>query len=231
MTVWLRLKDKRPIDNGWQLPNFQGLTPAQIEETDDVGMRLDQHVVVDCDNEEAKAAWLTHIGLPLEHTLVRKSPKGWHFIYWRSPLYSAGVSSHVPWSAVHPRIDLKAGMGHQVAYKGEGRYTLHDMAPADFLRDWIPPDSKMEWDGPEWSEMPFGMGDNAMFRFGCLLRRWGADEHTIAQCLAAIADITMTEQPMPLDTIRRLARQAAKHKPEPAHAVTCPHCEQEFQVL
>lgn len=213
--------------SGWQLPEFKGVLP---EAGDWIGLRLDDWIVVDCDDEAALEAWLKHVDKPLRHTFVRKTPHGWHLFYRRT-YQSLSVRAQVLRS-VSPKIDLKLGVGHQVVFFAPGYETIEGTGGATampFDPAWVPAESGEAWAGDEWSEMPEGIGDNSMIAFGGSFRRWGMDEATIRKCLQAINEITMTENPMPPKSIRRLARQAAKYHPEEARTVMCPSCAAEVE--
>lgn len=227
--IWLPLTDKKCFVEGWNTIGYKGVDPDTHE--GDLGLRLDKYVVIDCDSEEAMEAWRAHIGYGVGDewdTWTRRTPKGYHFIYRRG-VDSYGIHlGKVP--SIHPDIDVKAGMGHQVAFRGEGRRDLLLRDPTPFNPAWIPEASKAEWLGDEWSEMPDGMGDNSMIAFAGTFRRWGMDESTILRCLAAVNEITMTENPMTLKRLRRLARQAGKFNPEAPKTVLCPKCETEIET-
>jgi hypothetical protein len=224
--VWLPLTGKQCFVEGWSSIGYQGIDPESYE--GDVGLRLDRYIVVDCDSPQAKEAWLKHIDQPMEHTWVRATPKGWHFFYRRTP-ESYGVKLGKI-QGVHELIDLKGGMGHQVGFRGDGRWDLtSSVTMMSFDPEWVPAADQREWAGEEWSEMPEGMGDNSMIAFAGTFRRWGMDEATIAACLQGVNQVTMTTAPMPLKTIKRLARQAAKYNPEDPKTVLCPKCETEVE--
>lgn len=228
--VWLPLTGKECYVNGWQGIEYKGVDC--VTHDGDLGLRLDNYIVIDCDSTEARDAWLAHIGTQgIHHTWVRKSPKGWHFFYKRT-VDAYGVKSG-KYPDVHPLIDVKAGMGHYVGFRGEGRYDVSGSSKVDlcaFDPAWLPERSQAEWQGLEWSEMPDGIGDNSMIGFAGTFRRWGMDEETILRCLAAVNQLTMTENPMPPKRLRRLARQAAKWNPEEPKTVLCPKCETEIET-
>lgn len=230
--VWLPLfgpneNERNPkgvAAKAWQMPEYKGIEmPEGGREW--TGLRLDDWIVVDCDDEHALEQWLKHIDQPLEHTWVRKTPHGWHLFYKRTYANSS-VQAGVPF----PKTDLKLGCGHQVVFQAPGysSYFGDAQMAMPFDASWIPERRQMEV-AEEWSEMPEGIGDNSMISFAGTFRRWGMDEDTMAKCLAAIADITMTKDPMPLRSIRRLARQAAKYEPEESRSVICPKCATEVE--
>lgn len=226
--IWLPLTGKKCLEPGWNTIGYKGVDPDTYE--GDLGLRLDSYVVVDCDSQEAAEAWLRHIGEnKLSHTTTRKTPNGYHFFYHRG-VDSYGIHlGKVP--SIHPLIDIKAGMGHQVRCRAEGYCGLVSVEPlTPFNPAWVPAASQAEWQGDEWSEMPDGMGDNAMIAFAGTFRRWGMDEARIRECLGAINLLTMTRQPMSLSRIKRLAKQAAKWSPEEAKTVLCPGCGAEVET-
>lgn len=212
--------------SGWQLPDYKGIVGEELPEW--VGVRLDHYVVVDCDDDAAMEAWLKHVDMPLRHTLVRKTPHGYHFFYRRT-VEALSVRAQVL-TSVAPKIDLKAGIGHQVVYSAPGYKTIAGEGKDSmaFNPAWVPERSEVRVT-EEWSEMPEGIGDNSMLAFAGTFRRWGMDERTIKRCLLAVMDVTMTRDPMELKSIRRLARQAAKYSPEEAKTVLCPSCGNEVE--
>lgn len=227
--VWLPNTGKKCFASGWQTPSYMGVDPTTHE--GDLGLRLDHWIVIDCDSTEAMHAWLTHIDKEIGHTWVRKTPNGWHFFYRRT-VDTYGVKPG-KYPSIHLAIDVKAGMGHQVAYYvvGESRVDLTTISTViPFNPAWLPERDQQEWAGDEWAEMPDGIGDNAMISFAGQFRRWGMDEATICQCLAAVSAVTMTENPMPIKTLKRLARQAAKWNPDAAKTVLCPGCGKEVET-
>lgn len=221
--VWIPLKGdtKHPdVLNGWQLPDYTGVAPEGR-----VGLRLDDYIVIDCDDEEARDRWLRHIQQPLLHTWVRKTPNGWHFFYKRN--YTNLSVRFGPWP---PKIDIKGGLGHYVVFQSDGYYNLNlsDLAIV-FDPAWAPKEEVVRV-VDEWHECPDGIGDNMMISLAGTMRRWGMDEDTILSILVDINTATMTINPMPLRSLRRIARQAAKYVPEEAKQAVCPHCGGEVEL-
>lgn len=208
---------------GWQRPDYKG-----VDEGEWTGVRLDDYVVVDCDDEAAKDAWLAHIDLPFDHTWVRKTPHGYHFFYRRCM-----ANLHVrpqKLTSVSPKIDLKAGIGHQVVFHAPGYETINLAANMDFVASWVPAQQEMRVEDI-WDEMPDGLADNAMISWAGAFRRWGMSQTRINQVLAEINRITMTREPMPEKSLRRIARQAAKYSPEERRNVMCPNCGHEVETV
>jgi hypothetical protein len=223
----LKPESKEPdVKSGWQSIDYKGVP---ISEDARLGLRLDRYIVVDCDDEAAKEAWLKHIDKPMDHTWVRKTPHGYHFFYRRT----FDVLDVTPQKllAIAPKLELKAGIGHYVVYVADGYKTLPSTreSTAHFQHSWVP-ERQETWVGEEWSEMPDGIGDNAMLSFAGTFRRWGMDEGRIRHCLNEINRIVMTRNPMPAKSIRRLARQAAKYNPEESRSVLCPSCGNEVET-
>lgn len=212
--------------SGWQLPGYKGVEPTVDGRW--YGLRLDDYIVVDCDDEAAKDAWLSHVDMSIDHTMVRKTPHGWHF-YYRRTIDVLHVRPQVLRS-VSPKIDLKAGIGHQVVCLAPGYRTISPPGQdaGRFLASWVPAQQEVQIH-EEWSEMPEGIGDNSMISFAGTFRRWGMDQKTILKCLSAINASTMTNDPMPHSSLRRIARQAAKYSPEEAKSVLCPSCGNEVE--
>lgn len=241
MTVWLPLMgpNERGLNpkgcyaRGWNLPGYQGLG----EESDHkgwIGLRLDDFIVVDCDNDEACVAWLDHIHEPgglHQHTLVRKTPHGWHFIYRRG-IEAMGVAAAVPWFI--PKVDLKVGIAHQIVYHAPGYMDLNPgVQPAYFQMRWMPTVDARDTPASieEWDEIPDGMGDNLMISLAGKLREWGAAEATIRSALAAVNPVLMPTDPMPAGSIKRLARSAGKYTTGVAETIECPKCDFSFEVI
>jgi len=234
MDVWIPLNGgegpdrKRPKagNSGWQMPSYKG-DPNPGDGW--WGLRLDDWIVVDCDSLAGLDRWLEHIDAPdrTRSTWVRKTPNGWHLFYRRT-LTNLRVVARVP---LMEHVDLKLGKGHYVVFHGDGYYDLNGSGPVDaidFRAEWVPEQQQRDID--DWSEMPDGIGDNAMAGFAGTFRRWGMDEHTILQCLIDINAQTMTEKPMPSSSLKRIARSISKKDPEAPHTVMCPKCAAEVEI-
>lgn len=239
MDVWLKLtgpNDKGLAPKGcmtrdWNLPSYQGVQIAVGDDEAWYGLRLDEWVVIDCDSERAAEVWLTHIRRDWWHTMIRKTPHGFHFFYKRPAMRVD--SRKLP--TIHPLMEVKTGVGHQVVFYAPGYETVPDTGPGMaimFDPDWLPPVEHGSKGIEEWDEMPDGIGDNAMISFAGKFREWGMDQSTIFRCLAAIDGITMTTDPMPIKSLKRIARQAAKyetaeHEPE---TIQCASCGAEMEI-
>lgn len=236
MTVWLELRGRGATPKAakalnWTDLSYRGIDPLSMPGGTWVGMRLDQNIVVDCDNYDAMDAWLRHIDQPDDHTLVRKTPHGWHFIYQRTPdTYSMSTGTG-QLKGIHEKIDFKVGPGHQIVFYAPGYETVHNREAGRFNLAWIPEGANTS-DRPvdDWSEMPDGIGDNAMISFAGKFREWGMDEETMAACLRGINEVTMTKDPMPDRTLRRIAHSAARYEPADPIQVMCPKCGSDVEV-
>lgn len=210
---------------GWNEPAYKGI--EAFAEPQWVGLRLDEFVVIDCDSEEAKDAWLAHRGQHETKTMVRKTPHGYHFFY-RRPAMRVD-SRKLP--TIHPLMEVKTGVGHQVVYWAPGYDSLGGEL-VTFDPAWLPPVVQGDKGIEEWDEMPDGIGDNAMISFAGKFREWGMNEERMRDCLQAINEITMMRDPMPLKSIRRIARQAAKYETgdHELETVQCVECGAEMEV-
>lgn len=211
---------------GWNEPAYKGVDVVGGDRW--VGLRLDDYVVIDCDCVEAKDAWLAHIEMPLEHTFVRMTPHGFHFFYKRPALRVE--SRKLP--TIHPLMEVKTGVGHQVVYFAPGYDTINAKESITFDPAWLPPVVQGDKGIEEWDEMPDGIGDNAMISFAGKFREWGMSEETMRRCLESINQRTMTRDPMPQKSIRRIARQAAKYETgdHELEKVQCVECGAEMEV-
>lgn len=235
MTVYLKLagpntkglNPKGCYTKGWTDPFYRGVDLNTVSADTWIGMRLDNYIVVDCDNEEAKDAWLEYIDMPLLHTWVRKTPKGYHFIYRRGA-DSYGVKAKVPWFL--PKIDLKVGPGHLIVVDAPGYYDLFDTLPVDFDLAWLP--AVMETAKPveEWDEVPEGSGDSFMISVAGKMRSWGMSELAIGNCLMSINLHVMPTKPMPWPSIARLARSASRYEPDDRTTIECLACGASMEV-
>jgi hypothetical protein len=210
---------------GWNDPSYKGIGLVWPEDVW-IGMRLDEWIVIDCDDEQAKDDWLVYLDKPISHTWVRKTPHGYHFIYKR------GIDSYAltarKLTAISPKLEMKTGVGHQIVFSAPGYSDLGDAiggwTALTFDPSWLPAVEARDKDIAEWSEMPDGIGDSAMISFAGKFREWGMDEQTIRKVLRSINEITMTREPMPEKSIRRLARQAGKWDPDEPQTIECIAC-------
>lgn len=226
------LNPKGCYTKGWTDPFYEG---CDLEVADMlwggqptwVGMRLDDYIVVDCDNYDAMVAWLKHTGLPDLHTWTRKTPNGWHFIYKRT-VDTYGVKAKVPWFI--PNVDLKVGPGHLIVFRAPGYEDLNLTDPIPFDLAWLPAVRENDRSVQEWSDLPDGQGDSFMISMAGKLRSWGADGGTILDCLEGINAMTMRRDPMPHKSLVRIAKSATKYEPDERTTIECLACGAEMEI-
>ena len=220
MTTFLRLggpgaeKPKAPVAYGWQSPGFQGLGKVALERLlargGWVGMRTDEYVVIDCDDEDAAVWWRTCSAAP---TWERKTPHGRHFIYCRTD-DSPTASLIRPIPGVN--LDVLAGIGRQIVLWADGYQTLNDK---QYIRHfdpaWLPAEAfaRADHSDEEWDEMPDGRGNITLAAVGGVLRRHGASYEVILKTLAFINKRTMTLDPMPIEQVDMVARSVCRYEP------------------
>ena len=183
------------------------------------GLRCDGLVVIDCDNLASTKAWLMHIGLRLGHTWLRKTPRGFHFIYKQS----AG-SPDAPAAGIFPHVDVRAGRTSQIVFAAPGYKDLTPRASViAFNAAWMPSNYGVQVnhsDDESWDEIPEGRGNNTMASFAGAFRKQGMSPPTIAKCLGAINRITMTDDPMPVEMIVEIAKSVGRYTPRPDIDIT-----------
>jgi len=219
------MSPKACIVPGWSDPLYQGVIP--LEHDGWIGLRLDNLIVVDCDDEAAVEAWNRHAGKP---TWERQTPHGRHYIYRRG--VDAYTVTAQKLTSIAPKLELKTGVGHQIVLMAPGYSDLRsERYIQPFDPAWLP--SVVERDRPieEWAELPDGIGDTFMISVAGKLREWGADKGTITRCLSAVNEIVMTTDPMGPAAILRLARSAAKYDPAEQQTVDCPKCGTSWETL
>ena len=226
MTTFLRLggpgaeKPKAPVAYGWQSPGFQGLGKVALERLlargGWVGMRTDEYVCIDCDDDEATRWWYDQ-GLSNGHfgraTWERKTPHGYHFIYCRTD-DSPTASLIRPIPGVN--LDVLAGIGRQIVLWADGYQTLNDKRYIrNFNSQWLPPEAfnRADHSDEEWDEMPEGRGNITLAAVGGVLRRHGASYEVILKTLAFINKRTMTLDPMPIEQVDMVARSVCRYEP------------------
>ena len=138
--IWLALqgengeRPKAPASSRWQAFGYRGIVPARGQW---VGLRCDDLVVVDCDNDEAIERWCKIDELAAETVMQRKTPHGRHFIYLRTP-----ESPNAPAAGVFPGIDIRAGRTSQIVYFAPGYETIQGQLDPQFLipfdPSWLP---------------------------------------------------------------------------------------------
>ena len=148
MTTFMRLggpgaeKPKAPVAYGWQSPGFQGLGAAALQRLLGqgawIGMRCDNYVVIDCDDDAAMAWWNAHTKFEAG-TWERKTPHGYHFIYRTTP-GSPETSLIRPIDGVN--LDVLAGTGRQIVLWADGYEPITGQSGiVDFRPSWLPPEA------------------------------------------------------------------------------------------
>ena len=223
MVTFLRLggpgaeKPKAPVAYGWQSPGLQGLGKVAVERLLDrggwIGMRMDEYICIDCDDIAAAIWWIEHGDPDAEHTWVRKTPHGMHFIYCRTD-DSPTASLIRPIPGVN--LDVLAGIGRQIVLWADGYETLNDKHYIrNFNSQWLPPEAfdRADHSDEEWDEMPEGRGNITLAAVGGVLRRHGASYEVILKTLAFINKRTMTLDPMPIEQVDLVARSVCRYSP------------------
>jgi hypothetical protein len=211
------VRPKAPAVGAWQSPGYQGISLADTPEQTWVGLRCDGLVVVDCDTIDAYNRWRT-IDQSGE-SCIRKTPRGYHFVYEATPGAPDAPAADVFGYESH--IDIRAGRTSQIVYRAPGYEWLigglDSLSP--FLPDWLPTTyierPQLTHDEESWDEMPFGRGNNTMAAFAGAFRKQGMSLRAIAKCLGAINRITMTEDPMPVEMIVEIAKSVSRYAPRP----------------
>ena len=212
-------KPKAPAVSGWERPNYRGIDPRTYKGS--YGMRCDGLIVIDCDSDEAAAIWDEIIGpANVDRTWVRKTPRGWHFIYrWHDPL---GELEHLhgPHAGVLPGIDVRQGASSQIVYSAPGYETLHGSPQT--MKDFHPPwaatfnvRARAASQADTWDEMPEGIGNNTMAALAGTMRKQGMSFVTMARCLGAINKITMPTDPMPKQMVLDIVRSVSRYEVDP----------------
>ena len=104
---------KAPAVSGWASPGYVGVSP-DMHTTQGLwlGLRCDNLVVVDCDTDEAAKFWLARYNPGRNRrTYVRKTPRGFHFVYTWTEGSPTG-----PAVGVFPHVDIRAGRGSQIVF-------------------------------------------------------------------------------------------------------------------
>jgi hypothetical protein len=212
-------RPKAPAVGAWQSPGYKGLTEEsalvahRLNRDDWFGLRCDGLVVIDTDEREKADWWVERTG-PL--TWVRQTPRGVHFIYEQTEGSPDAPDTDIFGGGSH--VDIRAGRTSQIVYFAPGYGELtppSTIKPFDPL--WLPTgytvgaQQRIQRDDEQWSEMPWGRGNNTMTAFGGAFRKQGMDAVTIAKCLGAINRITMTQRPMQLAEIVEIAKSVARY--------------------
>lgn len=214
--VWLPLqgehgeRPKAPAVSGWQSPSFVGI--ELIEQYKDwFGLRTDGLVVIDCDNDDAARHWRSID--TSKDVCVRKTPRGYHFIYRQTP-----DSPDAPAVGVFPGIDVRAGRTSQIVFGNAPGYhwlqgDLDSLTP--FRPVWLPAKPLHEHDGEDWDEIPFGRGNNTMTAIAGALRRQGAGPEAMAKVLLVCNNLLMPTEPMPSESVMQIAMSVSRYSPDP----------------
>lgn len=217
-------RPKAPAQGAWQSPGYTGLTHNEAHNAYEqsnhamwFGMRTDGLVVVDCDCQDAYDRWYEHT-FP-HQTWVRKTPRGWHFIYDGTHGSPDGPSADIFGGGSH--IDIRAGRTSQIVYYAPG-YFDHcgdETKMIPFQPSWLPQgfttDRAAEHFDESWSEVPDGRGNNTMTAIAGAMRKQGMDLPTMATCLGAINAICMTRDPMPAEMIVDIVTSVGRYKANP----------------
>lgn len=216
--IWIPLQGpsgmvpKAPAVPAWASPGYHGVTPDKLGEW--FGLRCDGLVVVDCDSQDAAKTWVGRCG-KASNTYVRKTPRGFHFIYrWTDG------SPTQPGAGFLPGLDIRAGSGSQIVFHADGYSDVasdwDDILPFD--PSWLPEAaarSKLGDVGEGWTEMPQGRGNVCLTAIAGAMRKQGMAEQPIRVILRAINKLTMTESPMPKEDVDAIARSVCRYAPDP----------------
>lgn len=209
-------KPKAPVAYGWQSPGFQGLGSTVMKRLIDrggwIGMRTDEFVVADCDDRAAADWWMDNEP-DANHTWVRNTPHGVHYIYCRTD-DSPTTSLIRPIPGVN--LDILAGIGRQIVMFADGYETVNEKRfIRNFDPDWLPPEAfnRADHSDEEWDEMPEGRGNITLAAVGGVLRRHGASYEVILKSLAGINKLTMTTDPMPIEQVNQIAKSVCRYSP------------------
>jgi hypothetical protein len=209
------VRPKAPAVGAWQSPGYAGIDPSTIYEHSRIwtGMRCDGLVVIDCDSKAAALRWCL-IDQDANDGWVRKTPRGFHYIYEQGP-----ESPDAPSAGVFEEIDVRAGRTSQIVMFAPGYYELHaEKYMRTFNAAWLPSTAYGNADRSEdesWDEMPWGRGNNTMTAIAGALRKQGMSPITMAKCLGAINRITMTDQPMAREEIAQIVMSVARYAAKP----------------
>lgn len=209
---------KAPSVAGWQSPGYEGCGDPRFKTYREnlwYGLRCDGLVVIDCDTPEAAKAWRDRSDPSRRFgTYVRKTPRGFHFLYRSEGVEGAPTAPAV---GVLPDIDIRAGAGSQIVFHAPGYVDLG--STWDDIRffdpKWLPAPKPRAADGEGWSEMPHGRGNVTMTAIAGALRKQGMDERTIRTILMGVNKLTMTESPMPREDVALIARSVCRYEPDP----------------
>lgn len=212
------VRPKAPAVGAWQSPGYSGVELGTPEANTWIGMRCDGLVVIDCDSREAADYWLKQTGQLDTGTWVRRTPRGYHFIYLWTEGSPTAPAADVFGGGSH--VDIRAGRTSQIVYQAPGYEDVHNeknLAP--FNPTWLPLDFAAATidrsESESWDEMPDGRGNNTMTAIAGAMRKQGMSALVIAKCLGAINKITMTTDPMPTEMIVLIAKSVSRYEARP----------------
>lgn len=189
-----------------------------------VGLRLDQFVVIDCDTPEMVAWWFDHG--PGTAFTSQGNPEHLSYWYLLDPEDEARPSRR-------PGIDVKTGPGHQCVippsiHPSGKKYRWAAGVPVDedhlkymkpisgttvsALLDQIAPERGPVGDGAGWDVVMEGEGrDNFLASLGgFLVRRWRMSESAVRDMLSA-ANQQVCEPHMSPADVTRIARSVSRY--------------------
>lgn len=201
---------KAPSVKGWQSPAFVGFSsPGDPHSGVWFGLRCDGLVVIDCDTTAAAEAWLQHIGEQANHTWVRRTPHGLHFIYAWSP-----GSPEAPMAGVFEKTDVRAGRTSQIVFQAAGYGDLTRPGEAAiFDPAWLPVRTTRD-DAEEWSSVPEGRRNSTLTAIGGALRKQGMAFPEIGTVLSAL-NRQYCEPPLDTGEIEVIAHSVSRYVPDP----------------
>lgn len=170
-----------------------------------VGLRTDDLVIVDCDNDAAVETWRS-IGAP---TFEVKTPRGRHFYYKHTP-----GSPTAPAVGVLDDIDIRAGRTSQVVVPPTPGYEEVGGEIAPFVPSWIPKREAPESFDQGWDTIPEGRRNVTLTAIGGSLRKQGAGAEMIAATLATI-NSRRCVPPIPDDEVVTIVRSVMRYDADP----------------
>lgn len=109
MTEYIPLKtdgSKSPAISGWNKPDYRCTLDEALAQSDWVGMRADDMVIVDCDTHEAAVAFIVPMAQLPDG---QRTPRGYHFFF-----DAVEGSPTGPQVGVRQKVDIRAGRGSYV---------------------------------------------------------------------------------------------------------------------
>lgn len=204
---------KAPSVNGWASPGYEGYgepteREAYVDEDKWFGLRTDNYVVVDCDSLAAARAWAG--GHPERQTWMRRTPRGVHFIYRRTP-----DSPDAPAVGVLPQTDIRAGSGAQIVLYAPGYADqLGEENIVDFDPSWLPQRAAPTSDGEGWTKIPEGQRNVLLTSIGGSLRKAGMAHEEVLRQLASM-NKRYNEPPLSIDEVAIIAHSVCRYDPDP----------------